>query len=116
TIQSLAEQENEKLKAAGKPPITIMPFPTETDAIQALRIGQVDAYGTTIEISAYYIFLAPKLFELAGEPFNTIKAGLGLRKADQELNKALSQAFSDMRADGTYQKIMANWGLEKLDL
>lgn len=116
TIQSLAEQENDKLKAAGKPPITVVPFPTETDAIQALRIGQVDAYGTTIEISAYYIFLAPKLFELAGDPFNTIKAGIGLRKDDPELNKALTQAFADMRADGTYKKILAKWGLEKLDL
>ena len=77
---------------------------------------QVDAYGTTIEISAYYIFLAPKLFELAGDPFNTIKAGIGLRKDDQELNKALAQAFADMRADGTYKKILAKWGLEKLDL
>ena len=90
TIQSLAEQENEKLKAAGKPPITIVPFPTETDAIQALRIGQVDAYGTTIEISAYYVFLAPKLFELAGDPFNTIKAGIGLRKDDPEIEQALN--------------------------
>jgi len=116
TIQSLAEAENEKLKAAGKPPITIVPFPTETDAIQALRIGQVDAYGTTIEISAYYVFLAPKLFELAGDPFNTIKAGIGLRKGDPDIEQALNQAFSDMRADGTYKKILATWGLEKLDL
>lgn len=116
TIQSLAQAENVKLAAASKPPITIVPFPTETDAIQALRIGQVDAYGTTIEISAYYIFLAPTEFELAGDPFNTIKAGIGLRKDYPELTTALQQAFAAMRADGTYQKIMATWGLDKLDL
>jgi polar amino acid transport system substrate-binding protein len=116
TIQSLAEQENEKLVAAGKLPITIVTFPTETDAIQALRINQVQAYGTTIEISAYYVFLAPKLFELAGEPFNTIKAGIGLRKDDGELKQALIQAFAAMKEDGTYLKIMAAWGLDKLEL
>ena len=116
TIQSIAEQENEKLKAAGKAPIDIVVFPKEVDALQSLRIDQTQAYGTSIEISAYYIFQAPELFELAGEPFNHINAGIGLRKDDPDLTKALTKAFDGMKADGAYRSLMAKYGFEQLML
>ena len=57
-----------------------MVFPKDTDAFQALRVGQVDAYGTTIKTAGYYFTQAPDLFEIAGDPFSRAVIGAAFRK------------------------------------
>lgn len=112
TIQTLIDDQNAKFKAAGKPLAELVVFPKDTDALQALQIDQVDVYGTTLESAAYYIVKAPNLFEVAGDPFNQILTGVGIRKGETELQGAIQKAFDEMRADGTYKKILARWHLE----
>ncbi len=112
TIQSLIDEQNEKFKAEGKPPATMVVFPKDSDALQALQIDQVDAYGTTLESATYFITKAPGVFELPGEPFNQMVVGLGLRKDDTALKDALAKALEAVKADGTYTKILADWKLE----
>ncbi|MGA8259327.1 MAG: ABC transporter substrate-binding protein [Arenicellales bacterium] len=112
TIQSLIDDENKKLQAGGKAPAELVVYPRDTDALQALQIKQVDAYGTTLESAAYYIVKAPNTFEVAGPPFNKILTGIGVRKEDKELHDAVQKAFDAMKADGTYKKIMTKWHLE----
>ena len=58
--------ENKKLAGANKAPAQVVVFPKDTDAFQALRVGQVDAYGTTVKTAGYYFTQAPDLFEIAG--------------------------------------------------
>ncbi|HXU58519.1 MAG TPA: ABC transporter substrate-binding protein, partial [Verrucomicrobiae bacterium] len=53
TIQTLIDEQNKKFAAAGKPPADIVVYPKDSDALQALQIGQVDVYGTTLESAAY---------------------------------------------------------------
>jgi polar amino acid transport system substrate-binding protein len=112
TIQALLQDENTKLKAAGKPPIEIVVFPTDTEALQQLQIGQVDAYGTTLESAAYYMTKAPGTFEVAVPAFHKVLVGIAVRKGDKALQTAIQQALAAMRADGTYAKILAKWHLE----
>lgn len=112
TIQSLVDEQNKKFATDGKQPATAVVFPKDSDALQALRINQVDAYGTTLESAAYFIDKAPGLFELPGAPFNQMTVGLGLRKEDTALKDAVTKAFDAMKADGSYTKILAHWNLE----
>ncbi|QFT24453.1 Cystine-binding periplasmic protein precursor [Pseudomonas sp. THAF187a] len=112
TIKNLLEAQNEKLAKAGKAPMLILPFNTDTDAFQALRIRQVDAYGTTVEFSAYYQQMAPGLFEDAVPAFAKILTGIGVRKDDRELGLAVQQVIQDMRTDGSYQALFRKWNVE----
>lgn len=112
TIQDLVVAQNEKFKAAGKPEANAIIFPKDTDAIQALQAGQVDVYGTTLESAAYLFKKAGHIFDVGGEPFSKIQAGIATRKGETEIHDAIQKAFDSMKADGTYKKILAQWGLE----
>jgi polar amino acid transport system substrate-binding protein len=112
TIQSLLTTQNDTFKAAAKPPITIVVFPKDTDALQQLQIGQVDAYGTTLESASYYIVKAPNTFEVAGDPFNKILTGVGVGKDNAVLTDAIQKALDAMKSDGTTLKILTQFGLQ----
>ncbi len=112
TIQSLVEEQNKKFKEAGKPEATAVVFPKDSDARQALQIGQVDAYGTTLESAAFFLQKAGQVFDIGGAPFAKITAGIATRKGDTETHDAIQKAFDAMKADGSYKKILAKWGLE----
>lgn len=91
--------------------IDVRLFPKDTDALQQLRLGLVDAYGTTLETAAYVMKQQPGQFALAGEPFGLITCGIATRKDATPVHDALTKALAAIRADGTYDKILASWNL-----
>ncbi|NWB45384.1 ABC transporter substrate-binding protein [Pseudomonas gingeri] len=109
TIKTLLDAENDTLAKAGKAPMKLVVYNTDTDAFQALRISQVDAYGTTVETAGYYAAMAPDLFEEGVPAFSRILTGLGIRKDDPQLSKAVQQIVSDMRSDGSYAQLLDKW-------
>jgi len=111
TMQSLVEDQNKKFAAAGKAPADAVVFPKDNDARQALQIGQVDAYGTTLETAGYFLKKAGHVFDIGGDPFAQILTGIAIRKDDGELKTAIQSAFDAMKADGTYQSLLSRWGL-----
>nr|WP_314584167.1 ABC transporter substrate-binding protein [uncultured Pseudomonas sp.] len=117
TIKTLLDTQNESLTKAGKPPLKLVVYNTDTDAFQALRISQVDAYGTTVETAGYYAAMAPDLFQEGVPAFSRILTGLGIRKDDPQLTAAVQQVMSDMHSDGSYTQLLAKWHVEsdKLD-
>lgn len=117
TIKTLLDTQNESLTKAGKPPLKLVVYNTDTDAFQALRISQVDAYGTTVETAGYYAAMAPDLFQEGVPAFSRILTGLGIRKDDLQLTAAVQQVMSDMHSDGSYTQLLAKWHVEsdKLD-
>src|SRR6185295_7917499 len=98
TIQSLIEDQNKKFAEAGKPPAEVVVFPKDSDARQALQIGQVAVYGTTLESAAYFLQKAGHIFDIGGEPFARILTGIGVRKDDGELRTAIESALNAMKA------------------
>jgi len=117
TIKTLLDTQNESLTKAGKTPLKLVVYNTDTDAFQALRISQVDAYGTTVETAGYYAAMAPDLFQEGVPAFSRILTGLGIRKDDPQLTAAVQQVMSDMHSDGSYTQLLAKWHVEsdKLD-
>jgi polar amino acid transport system substrate-binding protein len=116
TMQSLIEEQNKKFAAAGKAPAEIIVFPKDNDARQALQIGQVDVYGTTLETAGYFLKKAGHVFDIGGDPFAQILTGIAIRKEDGELKTAIQSAFDAMKADGAYQSLLEKWGLEGNEL
>lgn len=109
TIKTLLDAHNDALAKAGKAPMKVVVYNTDTDAFQALRINQVDAYGTTVETAGYYAAMAPDLFEEGVPAFSRILTGLGIRKDDPQLTAAVQQVIDDMRSDGSYAKLLSTW-------
>ena len=109
TIKTLLDAQNDSLTKAGKPPMKLVVYNTDTDAFQALRISQVDAYGTTVETAGYYAAMAPELFQEGVPAFSRILTGLGMRKDDPQLTAAVQQIISDMRSDGSYVRLLNKW-------
>jgi polar amino acid transport system substrate-binding protein len=112
TIQELIEAKNKEFQAAGKKPAEVVVYPKDTDALQALQIGQADVYGTTLETGAYYMGKSPKTFEVAGPPFHKILTAIGLRKKDDGMAEAFQKAVDAMKKDGKLRAILKKWGLE----
>lgn len=91
--------------------IDVRLFNKDTDALQQLKLGLVDAYGTTLESAAYAIKQQPGKFAMAGDPFGKISCGIATRKDDKSVHNALAAALKKVQADGTYDKILAEWNL-----
>ncbi|TLS46887.1 ABC transporter substrate-binding protein [Streptomyces montanus] len=114
-VQYLTDQ-SKKCTAGGKAKIDIRQFTKDSDALQQLRLGLVDAYGTTLETAAYVLKQQPGTFSLAGEPFNRIKVGAATRKDDTSLHEALVQALAAVRKSGAYDTILKKWHLTGDDI
>jgi polar amino acid transport system substrate-binding protein len=116
TATNLLEDESKKLKAAGKKPIDMIMFPENTPALQQLQYGQVVAYGLAFEAAAYYVNKEPNLFATGGKPYYKILTGIGIRKDETQLQKAMQTAFDEMRKDGSYHKILVKWNITQDEL
>jgi polar amino acid transport system substrate-binding protein len=87
-------------------------YPKDTDALQALQIGEADVYGTTLETGAFYMSKAPQTFEVAGPPFHQILTAIGLRKNDGDMTAAVQKVIDAMKSDGTLLAILKKWNIE----
>ncbi len=116
TGEELLAEANERLTAAGKPPINVIVLQTSTEAFQQLINGLVEAYLSTTDQAGYYNKQIPNSVKLSGEQLNTLPTGIAIRKDDPELLKAIGTAFANMREDGTYQKILDDWSFQALVL
>lgn len=111
TIADYLKEASAKCTGGGKPAIDTRLFSKDTDALQQLKIGLVDAYGTTLETAAYVMKQQPGAFAMAGEPFGQIKCGIATTKDKRALHDAVTAALAAVRADGTYDAILSSWNL-----
>ena len=111
TGTTAAEYFDEASAKCSGDPIDIRMFTKDTDALQQLKLGLVDAYGTTLESAAYVMKQQPGQFEMAGDPFGKIECGIATRKDATDVHDAIAAALADVQADGTYDEILAEWNL-----
>jgi polar amino acid transport system substrate-binding protein len=116
TVIGYLTDQSAKCTAAGRPAVDIRQFTKDSDALQQLRLGLVDCYGTTLETAAYVMGQQPDAFRLAGEPFNRIKVGIATRKDAQALHGALAEALAAIQKNGAYNAILTKWNLTGDDI
>ncbi|KAB8192997.1 transporter substrate-binding domain-containing protein [Nonomuraea phyllanthi] len=128
-VQSSTSEEpainklSERLKAAGKPGVTVVRFPGDSEAFLAIRSGKAVARVQATSAAAYAAktFDNGNAFELVQAPsitkeFGGGMEGIGVPKSDPELLKAIQMALQALMDDGTYQKILAKYGVESIAL
>jgi polar amino acid transport system substrate-binding protein len=104
--------------AAGKKAVVINEYPSDPEALNALRAGKGIADVMDAPIAAYAAQTAGKgqYFELitdAANPngYEPVYTGIGILKENKELTAALQAAVQSLINDGTYGKILAKWNL-----
>jgi len=116
TAESLSQEQSDKCTAAGKPSIDINRNNHADVSIQQVQNGQVDAYLDTAETLGYYETKTGAQIQMAGQPFGTIKIGAATLKGNTELQNAIAQALSELEGNGTYAKIIGEWGQTDLSI
>jgi polar amino acid transport system substrate-binding protein len=116
TAEVLAQQQSDKCTAAGKPPIDINRNNHADVSLQQVQNGQVDAYLDTAETLGYYATKTGARIQMAGQPFGTIKIGAATLKGNTALHDAITQALTELENNGTYAKILDQWGQSDLSI
>ena len=116
TAESLAQEQSEKCTAAGKPPVDITRSNQADVSIQQVQNGQVEAFLDTAETLGYYATKTGAQIQMAGKPFGTIKIGAATVKGNTKLHDAIQQAMDELESNGTYAKILDQWGMTDLSI
>jgi polar amino acid transport system substrate-binding protein len=111
TNKDFLDQQSKKLTGQGKSGITVVTFPKDTDAANALKTGRVDAYFGDAPVVAYYISQNANDFTFGGAPVNPIPVGIAVRKSDTELRDAVKKAVDAMYSDGTMKTILSKYNM-----
>jgi polar amino acid transport system substrate-binding protein len=105
------ELASEECEAAGEEPIDSVGFPSNTDAVLALKSGQVDSVETDSPVAAYYVAQDPDSFELTDAVIDPILVGIAFNKDNAELRDQVQIIIDEMYADGTMMGILETWEL-----
>jgi ABC-type amino acid transport substrate-binding protein len=88
-----------------------------TDVFPALQNGQVDAVVNDYPVSQYYAD-SPEYkgqFKFVGQLFPTKEPyAIVINKENTQLTKAINDALAQIKADGTYDKLLKQYGLDKI--
>jgi polar amino acid transport system substrate-binding protein len=98
-------------QASGKPAINMTVLTDQTDVIQLLANGRVDATYQDSPVTDYYIKQNPGQFDIGGSIVNAAPEGIAVRKGDTSMFNAIQAAFKAVKADGTYDQLFSKWQL-----
>jgi polar amino acid transport system substrate-binding protein len=102
---------NEELEAMGMPPMNIMTFPTNQDALLAVHSGRADAFDTSIPGAAHLNQERPGEFEVAATFDLGTKIGIATRKGDEEMQRAIQEVLQMFVQSGEYERLLDKYGL-----
>ena len=108
-----ANAENAKLKAAGKPEITIKTYQEDPTALQQVGLGRVTAELTDYPVAVYYTTHFASRYQIAGQQYAALPYGMGIRKSDPAIFSAISKAFKLVQQDGEYKMILHRYHLDQ---
>lgn len=100
-------------KTAGKP-IQILSYDDQSVVVQQVLTGRADASYQDQPVTGFYAKQNAGKLETGGITVQPSPEGIVVRKDNPDLESAITKALADMRADGTYMKILTNWGVQDL--
>ena len=110
TIQETgATEQDAACKAAGKEGVEVLSFDSQTDANVAVSSGRAEIGFGDSQLVAWIATESDGEFRVEGTPFDTAPYGFAVAK--DGLAPALLEALKGIIADGTYDAILAKWGM-----
>lgn len=102
--------------AKGKPAITVVGTEGSSDARNQIKTGRLQGAAQGNETLPYNQKLEPNTYVALGEPFSESIAGIPFLKTDPALRDAVKAVLEKMHQDGTYDQLLAKYGLEANEL
>jgi polar amino acid transport system substrate-binding protein len=97
---------------AGKDAITIEQYQLQSDATAAVVSGKDDAMLADSPVVAYAITQTGDKLETVGDIYDAAPYGYAVPKGQGDYTKAIQGALQKLIDDGTYLKVLSNWGLQ----
>jgi polar amino acid transport system substrate-binding protein len=115
TQEDVAKAQDKKCQSSGKGSLNILTFDKDTDALQSLKAGRSVADMNDFPVAAYNAKTSNNGndFEVVGEQIEAGPYGIAIPKANEQLRNAIQEALQAIIADGTYDQVLAKWGLQK---
>jgi polar amino acid transport system substrate-binding protein len=105
-----ATTQSGKCKSAGKPAVTVLPFPDQNGANLALASGRAQLGFADTPVAGYQVKQSNGQFKLVGAAYANAPYGLAIPK--NGLDKAVLAAVKLLMSNGTYMSILTKWGLQ----
>lgn len=108
---------DEQCTPAGKPAVTIQPFPSDNDGLVALRSGRLDAQVMDQVVALYQSSTeaGKASYAIAVEELNRkVPYGIVVAKSNTALSNALKEELAALLKDGTYDKILEQYGVKDI--
>lgn len=105
------KEANDRLAAAGKPPMIIATYQNNAIAFRELDLGRVDAFASGSLVLSYFMHESGGKFEIGGLPIKPATLGIVISKSQPEKTAAIRAAFAEIVANGKAQKIVDDWGV-----
>lgn len=96
---------------AGKEAPKAQGYPTQTDVNSALAAGRLDAYMADTPVAVWAVETTDGQFEKVPGDVGVAPYGVAVPKTPAELTTAIQGALQKLMDDGSYKKILDNWGL-----
>ncbi|WIY83660.1 ABC transporter substrate-binding protein [Propionimicrobium sp. PCR01-08-3] len=97
--------------AAGKEAIDVLSYGVQSDVTTNLIGGKVEAFFADSTVADYSVKLTNDQLEVTGGIQDAAPQGIVVSKDDEQLTEAMQQAMQQLMDDGTWQAILANWGV-----
>ncbi|ONI76436.1 ABC transporter substrate-binding protein [Actinosynnema sp. ALI-1.44] len=102
---------SDRCKSAGQPEIDVRQYQNQTDVNLALTAKRAHVMFADSPVVDYAIKQTNDTLEHMGHVYDTAPYGLVLPKGKGEYAKAIQGALQALMDDGTYQRILAKWGV-----
>jgi polar amino acid transport system substrate-binding protein len=120
TIQAgMLQALKKKFAAEGKPALEVLTFPKDSDALLAVKSGKAVANFVQLPNAAYTVKTAGNgaTYEIVVDPaapsgYAPSILGSAVAKTNTQLRDAIQKTLQALIDDGTYGKILAEYGLE----
>lgn len=102
---------SEQCVADGKKPVDMGSYKRATDVTTAVITGKDEALYTDSSMAGYVVQQTGGQLERVGKDYSIAPEGIAVRKGDSATCEALQKAVQKLIDDGTYKKILDNWGV-----
>lgn len=112
-IMGVVEAASDRCTKSGKQPIKTEQLPSAPDARMQLDLKRVDAYMGDYPALVYMGTQFPGRYRIVGGSYilTPYITSWGFPKNKTALRDAVHRAMRDMQADGTYKRLMEQWGV-----
>lgn len=93
-------------------PIKELHYADQTVVVQQVVNGNADASYQDSPVTGYYAKLNSSKVQIGAVTVAPAPQGIVVRKDNPDLESAITAALQGMRTDGTYLRILKNWGAE----